>query len=160
MRTTIMRSERQQTESGMVSPGVPPWNVVWSYAVLRFTLGTTFLFHGITRFGSGWFAFADQMVQNFHDTFLPEFLVRPFGLSVPPVETLLGTLLCLGLFTRWTLIAGGLWMIALVFGTTLRQDYPTVAIQLLYALLFFVLQVWESSNRISLDSLMWVRRPK
>src|ERR1700740_836442 len=94
------------------------------------------------------------MVQSLHNTFLPDFLVRPFALSVPPVEAVLGTLLCLGLFTRWTLIAGGLWMIALVFGTTIRQDYAAVGIQLLYALLFFVLQVWESSNRISLDTLL------
>ena len=149
-----MSSERQQTESGMRLPSGPAWNVLWSYAVLRFTFGTTFFFHGVTRFVSGWSNFADEMVQNFHNTFLPDFMVRPFALSVPPVEVVLGTLLCLGLFTRWTLIAGGLWMIALVFGTTIRQDYPTVAIQLLYALLFFVLQVWESSNRISLDALM------
>jgi thiosulfate dehydrogenase (quinone) large subunit len=151
-----MSSERQQTESG----SSPPWNLVWSYAVLRFTLGTTFLFHGITRFVSGWAAFADQMVQLFQNTFLPDFMVRPFALSVPPVEGILGTLLCLGLFTRWTLIAGGLWMVALVFGTTVRQDYPTDAIQLLYALLFFVLQVWLPSNRISLDALVKPRRPK
>src|ERR1019366_2140888 len=155
-----MSSERQQIESGMGLPGGPPWNVVWSYAILRFTLGTTFLFHGVTRFVIGWSAFADQMVLNFHDTFLPDFMVRPFALSVPPVEALLGTLLCLGLFTRWTLIACGLWMIALVFGTTIRQDYSTVAIQLLYALLFFVLQVWASHNRISLDTLMMEKRPK
>ena len=155
-----MTSERQQSESGMELPGGPAWNVAWSYAVLRFTLGTTFLLHGITRFVSGWSAFADQMVQSFHNTFLPDFMVRPFALSVPPVEAVLGTLLCLGLFTRWTLIAGGLWMVALVVGTTVRQDYPTVAIQLLYALLFFVLQVWEPSNRISLDTLMRPRRPK
>ena len=116
--------------------------------------------HGVARFVSGWSAFADQMVQSFHTTFLPDFLVRPFALSVPPVEAVLGTLLCLGLFIRATLIAGGLWMVALVFGTTVRQDYPTVAMQLLYALLFFVLQVWDPSNRISLDTLMRVRRPK
>ena len=133
--------------------GSPAWNVVWSYAVLRFTLGITFLFHGVTRFVSGWSAFADEMVRSFQQTFLPDFMVRPFALSVPPVEAILGMLLCLGLFTRWTLIAGGLWMIALVLGTTIRQDYPTVAIQLLYALLFFVLQVWEPFNRISLDTL-------
>src|ERR1017187_2930386 len=139
-----MSSERQQTESEKGLPGGPAWNLVWSYAALRFTLGTTFLFHGITRFVSGWSVFADQMVQNFHNTFLPDFMVRPFALSVPPVEVVLGTLLGVGLFTRWTLIAGGLWMIALVFGTTIRQDYSTVAVQLLYALLFFVLQVWES----------------
>jgi len=155
-----MRSEQEKPEGGMGLPGGPPWHVVWSYAVLRFTLGTTFLLHGITRFVSGWSAFADQMVQSFHNTFLPDFLVRPFALSVPPVEAVLGTLLCLGLFTRWTLIAGGLWLVALVFGTTVRQDYPTVAIQLLYALFFFVLQAWESSNGISLDSLIRERSRK
>jgi thiosulfate dehydrogenase (quinone) large subunit len=153
-----MSSERQQSESGVELPDCPTWNMAWSYAVLRFTLGTTFLFHGVTRFVGGWSAFADQMVQGFENTFLPDFMVRPFALSVPPVETILGTLLCLGLFTRWTLIAGGLWMIVLVFGTTVRQDYPTVAIQLLYALVFFVLQAWESSNRISLDALTEIRR--
>jgi len=134
--------------------------MVWSYAVLRFALGTTFLLHGLTRFVSGWSAFADQMVQSFQNTFLPDFMVRPFALSVPLVEAVLGTLLCLGLFTRWTLIAGGLWMVALVFGTTVRQDYPTVAIQLLYALVFFVLQLWEPSNRISLDAMMRGKRPQ
>jgi len=141
-------------------PGGPAWNVVWSYAVLRFTLGTAFLFHGVTRLVSGWSAFTDEMVRNFHDTFLPDFMVRPFALSVPPVEAVLGTLLCLGLFTRPALIAGGLWMVALVFGTAVRQDYPTVAIQLLYALLFFVLQVGEPSNRIALDTLVRERRPR
>ena len=156
----MQQSERQQPESGMGLPGGPAWNVAWSYAVLRFTFGTTFLLHGITRFVSGWSAFADQMVQSFHNTFLPDFMVRPFALSVPPVEAVLGTLLCLGLFTRWTLIAGGLWMVALVFGTTVRQDYPTVAIQLLYALLFFVLQAWAPYNRISLDTLTSGRRPQ
>jgi len=152
-----MSSDQQQPEGGMRLPSGPAWNVVWSYAVLRFTLGIAFLFHGLTRLVSGWSAFADQMVQSFHHTILPDFMVRPSALSVPPVEAILGTLLCLGLFTRWTLIAGGLWMIALMLGTTIRQDYPTVAIQ---SLLFFVLQGWEPSNRISLDTLMWVRRPK
>ena len=148
-----MSSDQQHPERVTGLPGGPTWNVVWSYAVLRFTLGVAFLFHGVTRFVNGWSAFADEMVQSFQHTFLPDFMVRPFAMSVPPVEAILGTLLCLGLFTRWTLFAGGLWMIALVFGTTVRQDYPTVAIQLLYALLFFVLQVWEPSNRISLDTL-------
>jgi thiosulfate dehydrogenase [quinone] large subunit len=134
-------------------PDHPPWNIAASYAVLRVTLGVAFVFHGVTRFVNGVSAFADQMVQSFQHTFLPAALVRPFALSVSPVELVLGLLLCLGLFTRWTLIAGGLWMVALVFGTTVREDYPTVAIQLLYALLFFVLQVWEPANRLSVDAL-------
>jgi thiosulfate dehydrogenase (quinone) large subunit len=152
-----MNSNEDLSERGMGLPGGSTWNVLWSYAVLRFTLGITFLFHGVIRFISGWSAFADEMVQNFQHTFLPEFMVRPFALSGPPVEAILGTLLCLGLFTRWVLIAGGLWMVALVFGTTIRQDYPTVAIQLLYALLFFLLQVWEPSNIISLDGFLRAR---
>ena len=155
-----MRSERQQIESGQGLADGSAWNLVWSYAVLRLTLGTTFLFHGITRFVNGWSAFAEQMVQNFHNTILPDFMVRPFALSVPPVEAVVGALLCLGLFTRGILIAGGVWMIALVFGATLRQDYSTVAIQLLYALLFFVLQAWEPYNRISLDTLIKKKRSK
>jgi hypothetical protein len=40
-------SERQQAESGMALLGGLAWNVLWSYAVLRVTLGTTFLFHGV-----------------------------------------------------------------------------------------------------------------
>jgi hypothetical protein len=66
-------------------PGGPAWGVAWSYAVLHFTLGTTFLFHGITRFVRGWSGFADQMVQSFRDAFLPDFVVRPFALGVPRV---------------------------------------------------------------------------
>jgi hypothetical protein len=62
------------------------------------------IFHGVARFVSGWVDFADQMVQSFHTTFLPDFLVRPFALSVPPVEAVLGTMLCLGLLTRPALI--------------------------------------------------------
>jgi hypothetical protein len=45
-----MSNERRQMESG----SDPAWNLAWSYAVLRFTLGTTFLLHGIVRFVSGW----------------------------------------------------------------------------------------------------------
>jgi thiosulfate dehydrogenase [quinone] large subunit len=146
-----MDNGRQRTEPVACSTTAAGWNVIWSYAILRFTLGTTFLLHGVTRFVNGWSAFADQMVQSFLSTFLPVWMVRPFALSDPPVEAVIGTLLCLGLFTRCTLVAGGLWMIALVFGTTIRQDYPIVAIQLLYALLFFLLQVWWPANRISLD---------
>ena len=148
-----MNKDLPMIDSGMASPANASWNVVLSYAVLRITLGTTFLFHGVTRFVSGWGAFADQMVQGFQKTFLPELTVRPFALSVPPVETVVGLLLILGLFTRSTLVAGGLWMLVLVFGTTIKQDFPVVAMQLLYALLFFVLQVWEPYNRLSLDAL-------
>jgi thiosulfate dehydrogenase [quinone] large subunit len=103
-----MSSDGQKLDSVMGLPGGPAWGVPCSYAVLRFTLGTTFLFRGITRFVSSWSGFADQMVQSFRDTFLPDIMVRPFALGVPPVEAVLGALLCLGLFTRGTLIAGGL----------------------------------------------------
>ena len=44
-------------------------------------------------------------MQSFHNIFLADFLVRPFALSVPPVEAALGAFLCLGLFMRWRLIA-------------------------------------------------------
>jgi hypothetical protein len=52
-----MSSDQQQPGLGIWLPNNSAWNVVWSYAVLRFTLGITFFFQGLTRLVSGWSAF-------------------------------------------------------------------------------------------------------
>jgi len=58
---------------------------------------------------------------------------------LPPVETALGLLLLLGLFTRFALIAGALVMMALVFGTNLAQDWNVAGLQLIYCFLYYYL---------------------
>jgi thiosulfate dehydrogenase [quinone] large subunit len=111
------------------------------------------LVHGVGRIGNIP-AFAKQLVSHFAKTWLPDALVIGFAYVTPPVELLIGILVALGLFTRQGLVAGGLWMVALIFGSTLAADYDVVGIQLLYSLIFFVLLRHDVLNELSFDRLV------
>jgi thiosulfate dehydrogenase [quinone] large subunit len=122
-----------------------------AYAMLRFTLGVSILMHGLVRLPHLG-AFADGMAKLFVDTLLPAFAVRLFAFGLVLVETAVGVLVLLGLWTRWALIAGALAMAALVFGTALRSDWDTLAIQMLYALIYATLIATREYNTYSLDA--------
>jgi thiosulfate dehydrogenase [quinone] large subunit len=122
-----------------------------AYAMLRFTLGLDILMHGLVRLPH-LTAFADGTVKLFSQTLLPAVTVRLFAVSVVFVETMVGLLVIFGLATRWALFIGALTMAALVFGTALRSDWDTVAIQLLYALVYAVLLATREYNSYSLDA--------
>jgi thiosulfate dehydrogenase (quinone) large subunit len=124
-----------------------------AYLVLRFTLGLSILMHGLTRMPH-LRAFADGLVKQFAETILPVALVHLFALSLVFVETLIGLLLVLGLWTRWSLLFGAALMAVLVFGTALRSDWNILAIQLLYALLYAALLATRDYNSYSLDALL------
>ena len=111
------------------------------------------LIHGVNRIGSIP-AFAQEMVAQFSKTWLPERAVIAFAYVTPPAELLIGILVFLGLLTRLGLASGGLWMVALIFGSTLAGNYDVVGIQLLYSLIFFVLMRHESLNELSVDRLV------
>ena len=59
-----------------------------------------------------------------------------------------------GFFTWLGLAAGGLWMIPLIFGSTLIENYNIVAIQLLYSLIFCYLLQHLDENELSTDRLI------
>jgi thiosulfate dehydrogenase [quinone] large subunit len=122
-----------------------------AYAMLRFTLGLAFLMHGLVRLPH-LTAFADGLVKLFAQTFLPAFLVRVFAIGLVFVETIVGLLILLGLWTRAALFVGALSMAALVFGTALRSDWETLAIQMLYALIYAALIATREYNAYSLDA--------
>jgi thiosulfate dehydrogenase [quinone] large subunit len=122
-------------------------------AVLRLTLGLNILLHGVTRLASGVDTFASATVGQFRSTPLPEGLVRAFATVLPSLESTLGLLITLGLFTRLALVAGGLLMSALVFGTALRSDWVTLAIQMTYAIVYFLLLAFRAHDRFSLERL-------
>jgi thiosulfate dehydrogenase (quinone) large subunit len=122
-----------------------------AYAMLRFTLGLSILMHGLVRLPHLG-AFADGMAKLFVNTFLPAFIVRLFAHSLVFVETAVGLLVLLGLWTRWALFLGALAMGALVFGTALRSDWDTLAIQMLYALIYATLIATREYNAYSLDA--------
>jgi thiosulfate dehydrogenase (quinone) large subunit len=122
-----------------------------AYAMLRFTLGLAILMHGLVRLPH-LSAFADGLVKLFAQTFLLEVLVRSFAIALVFVETIVGLLILLGLWTRGALILGALSMAALVYGTALRSDWETLAIQLLYAFIYAALIATREYNAYSLDA--------
>jgi thiosulfate dehydrogenase [quinone] large subunit len=122
-----------------------------AHALLRISLGTTMLLHGVVRLMAGAGRFADGMVRQFASTPMPGDLVRAFGTALPFIETLLGVLLLLGFGLRWTLVAGALLMTILIFGSTLRGDFQVVGLQLIYALAYFVLLFTREYDRYSVD---------
>jgi thiosulfate dehydrogenase [quinone] large subunit len=123
-----------------------------AYFFLRLTLGVSIFIHGVVRLPKI-AEFADGLVKQFAATPLPAMLVRPFAMGLTVEEALTGFLLIIGLWTRWALIIGSLAIAALVFGTSLRSDWPTVGIQLLYAAIYAALLATREYNSISFDGL-------
>jgi thiosulfate dehydrogenase (quinone) large subunit len=127
-----------------------------AYALLRITVGVMFLFFGVGKFLGGVGNFAGGMAQQFAGK-LSSALVLPFGYVLPFAEVTLGTLILLGLFNVFALSLSGLLLVALTFGTVMLGDPPTVAHNVQYALVNFVLLYFADYNGYSVDRL---RRPK
>ena len=129
-----------------------------AYALLRVTLGMIFLFYGIGKFMGGIGNFADGMNQRFAGK-LPSALVLPFAYALPFMEVTFGALILLGLFNAIALVASGLLLLALTFGTVMQPDPPTVAHNLQYALVNFVLLWFADHNGYSVDRFRSGARP-
>jgi thiosulfate dehydrogenase (quinone) large subunit len=59
----------------------------------------------------------------------------------------------MGLFSRLALSAGALEILVLTFGSTLRQDWESAGLQLIYALVYAALLAFLGANRYSVDGL-------
>ena len=129
---------------------------VIAYALLRITVGVMFLFFGVGKFLGGVGSFAGGMAGHFAGK-LPPALVLPFSYVLPFAEVTLGALILLGLFNVLALGLSGLLLIALTFGTVMLGDAPTVAHNVQYALVNFVLLYFADYNGYSVDRL---RRPQ
>ena len=132
-------------------------DAVIAYAILRLSFGVNIMLHGVSRLlagSSGFLAYLNHYFE--HAPLIPKSSLPLFGAVLPPVETALGLLLLLGLFTRFALIAGGLVMTALVFGTNLAQDWNVAGLQLIYCFLYYnLLAHRRERNQWSLDR--WIR---
>ena len=129
-----------------------------AYALLRIAFGVNFLGHGLFRLLSGTGAFAHGMAEHMTKSPLPMPLVLGFGYAIPVIELLLGLGLILGLLTRYSLILGALFMMALTLGVTSNQQWDVAGQQLLYSLIFFVLLFVAEHNSLALDTLLARRR--
>ena len=129
-----------------------------AYALLRATMGVIFLFYGIGKFMGGIGNFVGGMNQRFSGK-LPAAMVMPFAYVLPFGEVAAGALIFLGLFTRLGLTLSGLLLVGLTFGTVMLGDPPTVAHNLQYALVNFVLLWLSDLDRYSLDGLFARKSP-
>ncbi len=123
-----------------------------AYAIFRLTFGVNIGFRGIVRIANDLDNFAGGLLKQFAVTSFPLGAVSGFAYTVPWLETVMGILLILGLWTRGALIVGGLMMTALTFGTMFLQNFDLAWLQLTYAMAFFALLALRSWNLISLDA--------
>lgn len=122
-----------------------------AYALLRAIIGVNLAVHGISRLLAGPHAFAASLVSMFHTTFLPAWSVMSFGLVLPWVEAAIGLLILFGLATRFALIAASFTILVLTFGATLRQDWESAGLQLIYAAIYAALLAFRRENAYSID---------
>ena len=128
-----------------------------AYALTRITYGVIFLFYGIGKIRGGVSNFVGGMNQEFSGK-LPAAMVMPFAYFIPFAETISGALILLGLFTRIGLTLSGLLLMGLTFGVVILGQAPTVAHNLQYVLLNFLLLWLVDLNRYSVDGLL-ARKP-
>lgn len=132
-------------------------DIVIAYTILRLSFGANILLHGLSRLLNGRAAFLAYLTHYFeHSHLIPASSLPAFGAVLPWVETTLGLLLMLGLFSRFTLIAGALVMTVLVIGTNLAQDWLVSGLQLIYCFLYYYLLIHLDQNTMSLDAWMGI----
>jgi len=126
-----------------------------AYALLRFVFGLNICFHGVSRLLGDHQAFLSYLTKSMASAVLiPKASIPVVAAVLPWVESVVGLLLLLGLFTRIALIAGFLDMILLMAGITLAQNWDVAGIQLIYCLIYFVLLAWLDRNYFSFDTLV------
>ena len=129
-------------------------DAVIAYTILRVSFGANIMLHGVSRIVMGHAAFLAYLTHYFEKaSYVPVSMLSVFATVQPWVELILGLLLMIGLATRFSLIAGGLVILALVIGTNLAQDWLVSGLQLIYAFLYYYLLAHLDQNRYSIDGM-------
>ena len=128
-------------------------DITRAYVLLRVTLGLNIFLHGVVRWTKGLHSFAESLVPLFAKTPLPPWSVFDFGYVIPILEALVGAAVLFGLQTRRALQAGSILMLVLMFGSSLREDWSTVGIQLTYSVIYCVLIAGVRFDGFGIDRL-------
>jgi thiosulfate dehydrogenase (quinone) large subunit len=126
-----------------------------AYALLRFTLGLNICMHGIVRWATGLGRFAGSLTDMFRGSPLPPWITDGFGYMLPVLEAVVGGGILLGFWTQRALTAGMILILLLMLGSSLRQDWQTVGVQLIYSVTYGVLIATESVDRYCLDRFVF-----
>jgi thiosulfate dehydrogenase (quinone) large subunit len=147
--------QRASLEKNVNSPEKPRrCGPALAFLLLRLTLGINICMHGVSRIAAGPATFANSLIPMFQNTPLPAWSIHAFGLILPWAEAILGFLLLIGFCTSLALLGGSLLILILTFGTTLRQDWNTASVQLIYAAVYAALLALVRWNYYSVDRLV------
>ena len=125
-----------------------------SFLLARLAVGMSMFGHGLVRLPKLQ-DFSQWMVGQFEKSMLPEIIVTPFSYILPITELLVGIFLLIGLFTRQALVAGSLVMIALIFGSSMIEEWGAIPSQLIHAAFFSILLIFEKSyNSFAVDLIL------
>ena len=122
-----------------------------AYAILRVSLGLNICLHGVVRWAAGLRRFAQSLAPMFEKTILPSWSVYSFGDLLPVLEAVPGAAVLIGFSSRRSLTVDAVLMLVLMFGSTLRQDWQTVGIQLIYSVVYCILLAGVRFNSYSVD---------
>lgn len=125
----------------------------WAYLISRLAIGLSFFGHGLVRLPK-LAGFSNWMVGQFSKSLLPEFLVVPFSYILPFAEFIAGLLIIIGLFTRQGLLLAGLVSLALIFGTTMIENWEALPSQLIHVAFLSVLLAYLPHNTYAVDQII------
>jgi uncharacterized membrane protein YphA (DoxX/SURF4 family) len=124
-----------------------------TYLLARLPMGMSMFGHGLIRL-TKLQTFTSGMVTEFNKSLLPSSLVMLFGYALPFLEFATGLLLLLGLVTRFACVLGVLIIIALIFGSSLLEQWNNIFSQLVYGVYFALLFQYADYNYYSFDRFM------
>ena len=121
-----------------------------AHAIARIGPGINIALHGWTRIPK-FKVFEASLLKDYADSPLPASLVSISAYGIVTAESVIGTLLLLGLWQRKALLAGGLLMWTLLFGVCLVQNWSAAGVQMVYLAFFAALLATLRHDKWSLD---------
>jgi thiosulfate dehydrogenase [quinone] large subunit len=117
-----------------------------TFFFLRLPLAVSMLGHGLVRLPK-LAGFNQWMRESMQKSFLPESIITPFSYVLPFAEAIIGLLLLIGVFFRYTCYAGLTLMAVLILGSASIENWSAIEAQLIHSVLFGVLLWWYEKYR-------------
>ena len=125
----------------------------WAYLLSRLAISLSFFGHGLVRLPKLQ-GFCNWMMGQFSKSLLPDFSVLPFSYALPILEFAAGLLIVVGLFTKQGLLLAGIISLALIFGTTMIENWEALPSQLIHVAFLSLLLANLPLNRYAVDKLL------
>lgn len=129
--------------------------MILAYLFIRTALGLNIFLHGFSRITGKYQQFVGSVTKEFEATSLNVRVVRIFAMVLPWLELIIGALLLFGLFTKGSAISGFFLLMLLLFGKSIKQDWLTVSLQMIYAFFYVLLIAFLKYNTISIDYFLF-----